>query len=185
MYLLIKGAQLKQESIELVSLQEEDIFKIKDWRNEQLVFLRQTKPLTEADQKKYFKQVIKPTFALQAPPLILLSILEKGVCIGYGGLVHIDWGHQRAEVSFLLETSKSCDPKMHTQYFKVFLDLIKYLAFKHLHLHRLYTETFDIRSHHIKVLEQTGFVLEGRLKDHIKQKEKYIDSLIHGCINLN
>jgi len=47
----------------------------------------------------------------------------------------------------------------------------------------LFTETYDIRPRHVAILEMNGFKLEGRLIDHVLIDGKYIDALIHGCVN--
>ena len=75
------------------------------WRNEQMYHLRQSKPLTEADQDRYFDEVVSQLFDQEQPEQILFSFLEGEKCIGYGGLVHINWGDRNAEVSFIMDTS--------------------------------------------------------------------------------
>ena len=62
------------------------------------------------------------------------------------------------------------------------LGIVRKLAFEELKLHRLYTETYDIRPFHICVLEEFGFVMEGRLKDHNIINNQYVDSIFHGLI---
>jgi hypothetical protein len=34
---------------------------------------------------------------------LLFSFLKNGECIGYGGLVHINWIDQNAEISFMID----------------------------------------------------------------------------------
>jgi RimJ/RimL family protein N-acetyltransferase len=167
---------------ELVPLREQDIFAIREWRNNQLSILRQQAPLTEEMQKKYFETVVKPSFSAEFPQQMLFSYLFKGDCIGYGGIVHIDWHSHRGEVSFLLDTHRVKDSSHYAHDFAIFLQLIKQIAFDELHFHRLFTETFDMRPTHISVLESQGFILEGRMKEHVLIDGNYIDSLIHGCI---
>ena len=165
----------------LVHIREEDILKIKQWRNEQINILRQKKPLTDEEQIKYYKNVIQPTISQEHPEQILFSYLHQDRCIGYGGLTHIDWDYQRAEVSFLLETARNHDISQFQKEFGIFLEFLKRIAFDDLKLHRLYTETYDIRPYVIETLEKKGFRFEGRLKDHVKIDGKFVDSVIHGC----
>lgn len=165
----------------LVPIREEDILKIKQWRNEQINILRQKKPLTDEEQMNYYKNVIKPTFSQEHPEQILFSYLHQDRCIGYGGLTHIDWYNQRAEVSFLLETARNHDISQFQKEFGIFLEFLKQIAFDDLKLHRLYTETYDIRPYVIQTLEEKGFRFEGRLKNHVKIDGKFVDSVIHGC----
>ena len=89
----------------------------------------------------------------------------------------------KAEVSFLLCTYRVNDNELYRKEFSTFLNLIKQVAFKELQFRRLYSETFDIRPFHIKILEENGFKEEGRLKEHVLIRGKYYDSLLHGIIH--
>lgn len=169
----------------LVPLRQQDIFLIKQWRNEQISILRQQVLLTDEKQKEYFEQTVKPSFSALKPNQILFSYLIHGQCIGYGGLVHIDWPLKQAEVSFLLNTERTGDLQQYRADFAAFLTLIKEIAFRRLSFERLYTETFDVRPHHVSILEEQGFILEKRLKQHVTVEGKPADSLIHGCLGSN
>ena len=167
----------------LVPLRGQDIFDIKRWRNAQMDILRQNTPLTDEMQKQYFESVIIPSFAEQTPSQILFSFLCDGLCIGYGGLVHISWTSKRAEVSFLVDPQRMEKADLYERDFSAFLQLIKQAAFTELHLHRLFTETFAIRPKHIEVLEKQNFIYEGRMKEHVVINGLFIDSIMHGCIH--
>lgn len=166
----------------LVSLRQQDIFAIKAWRNAQIKVLRQEKPLTDQDQQRYYEQVIVPTYSQKEPNMILLSFLLEGELIGYGGLVHIDWSSQRAEVSFLVEPARRKETQIYQKDFHAFFSLIKIIAFQNLQLHRLTTETFAFRHRTLLLLEQNGFRKEGRLQEHVRYHDGYVDSFVHGCI---
>ena len=56
--------------------------------------LRQEVKLTKKMQELYFDEVITPSFDNKYLNQILFSVLENQKCIGYGGLVHIDWKNQ-------------------------------------------------------------------------------------------
>jgi hypothetical protein len=172
---------LKDYSI--VSLREEDIIDILKWRNAQIDVLRQKKKLTPKDQKKYFLTRIKPTFSEMQPLQILFSFLHNNKCIGYGGLTHIDWEAKRIEMSFLLNPIRGRNDKIYSADFSAFITLIKMVVYKDLKFNRIFTETFDIRPLHVSLLEKNGFVREGRMKQHVVIKRKFIDSVIHGFLN--
>lgn len=167
----------------LTPLRHQDIFDIMKWRNEQMSILRQTVVLTKDLQEHYYKTTILHSFIEKHPKQVLFSFLLKDKCIGYGGLVHIDWPSRRAEVSFLVETKRANDRLQYHTDFTAYLNLIKKVAFQELHFHRLFTETFDIRPQHISILEKQGFTYEGRLKEHTLINEKFVDSLMHGLVN--
>lgn len=167
------------DNYSIISIRSEDMESIRLWRNKQLTILRQNSPLTAHEQQAYFNQVITPSFEQRYPNLILFSFLHQDQCIGYGGLVHIDWYSKRGEVSFLI------DPAHEKNYFSAFthfLTLIHTVAFESLQLHRIFTETYAFRTGHIAILEEMGFVLEGRLRDHIFKDELWHDSLFHGLL---
>jgi RimJ/RimL family protein N-acetyltransferase len=169
-------------SYKLLPLREEDIFLIKDWRNQQVDILRQKKILTEEDQRRYYQDIILPAFKEEQPNLILFSFLLDNKLIGYGGLVYISWQDKRGEVSFLLSTQRTKNNETYKSDFNAFLKLIKIVAFDNIGLNRIYTETFDIRPFHISILEKNGFDLEGRLRQHLFISGSYVDLLFHGFL---
>ena len=166
-------------NFELVSIRETDIQKIRNWRNQQKIILRQNKNITKKDQEIYFNTIIKPTFKQKNPEMILFSLLLKGKCIGYGGLVHINWKSKRGEISFLTETKRTRSNYKMNEDFRRFLELILDIGFKDLKLNKITTETFEFRKNIIKILEDRGFTEEGILKNHIKKNRKYYDSYLH------
>lgn len=167
----------------LTPVRQEDIENIRNWRNSQLDVLRQPKPISRAEQQIYYDDNIWPAMRQKEPDTVLLSYFMKGVLIGYGGLVHISWQDRRGEVSFLLDPSL---PKLRETYgviFSNFLELLKRIAFEQLALNRIFTETYDIRDEHIKVLESSGFVREGVMRQHVIINGEMTDSVIHGCLD--
>lgn len=182
-YQCLSQQTFNKDQYQLTSLRYEDIQQIKNWRNEQIQFLRQKTPLTDEMQEQYFRNTILPSFSEKQPKQILFSFLYNHHLIGYGGLVHINWTSRHAEVSFLLDFTRAQNNTQYINDFTHFLQIIKQIAFTRLSFHRLYTETFDIRPLHISVLESQGFIFEGRLKEHQLHENRFIDSLIHGCVH--
>ena len=174
--------RFEEGSYAIVPYREEDRFLIMKWRNEQIDVLRQNRLLTEADQDRYYREVVEPSFSEDRPRIILFSYLRDEDCIGYGGLTNIDWDSRRAEISFLVDTDRTRDLKVYREDFSVFLRLMKRIAFGALQFNRLFAETFDIRPHHIRILEDNGFRLEGRMRQHVIIRGRPGDSLIHGCL---
>lgn len=167
----------------LVSYREADAVAIGRWRNEQMQVLRQSRELSEEEQLRYFREVIRPSMSAVQPALVLVSLLLGGRCIGYGGLTHIDWNAGRAEVSYLAETARAASRPSYHADFSAFLGLLKILAFSRLRLHRLFTETYDIRPHHSAALEAAGFKLEGRLRKHYLIDGNLTDAVFHGLLS--
>ncbi|GAA0377996.1 GNAT family N-acetyltransferase [Paenibacillus motobuensis] len=186
-YIHLKQQYYTQGPYKVTSIREEDMLVIKQWRNEQMDVLRQNHLLTDEDQLRYFSNVILPSFSNPTTRIILFSFFWNEELIGYGGLTNIDWMNKRAEISYLVKTdrSKEANIEQYKEDFSTFLRLMRRVAFNDLELNRLYTETFDIRPLHIKILENNGFLYEGRMKEHVLIDGRFIDSLLHGCIKGN
>ena len=101
-YKALKIKSLSELEYSIVPIRYKDRFKIMQWRNEQLFHLRQVKPLTEKDQENYFRNVVAKLFEQEKPNQLLFSYLKNNECIGYGGLVHINWFDKNAEISFII-----------------------------------------------------------------------------------
>jgi len=181
-YKCLKKTQYIFSGYCVTTLRKKDIQKIREWRNNQMDVLRQKKKLTPIEQKNYYNKVISRSFNKSQPEQILLSVLLKNRCIGYGGLVHIDWDVKKAEISFLADTNRIKSIQTYQKDFNAFFELILKIAFVELKLNRLTNETFDIRPMHIKLLEKMGFKYEGKLKQNALVKGKYVDSLIHSYL---
>ena len=179
-YKVLNRQVFSSDSYSIVPIRMEDRYAIMHWRNEQIYHLRQNKPLTKEDQDIYFENVVAHLFDQDKPNQILFSYLKNDQCIGYGGLVHINWIDKNAEISFIMDTA------LEKEYFEyhwgVYLKLIEKVAFQELDLHKIFTYAFDIRPRLYSALESSGFTLEARLKEHCFFEEKYVDVLIHSKI---
>tara|TARA_B100000900_G_C20479480_1_gene674835 strand:+ start:100 stop:669 length:570 start_codon:yes stop_codon:yes gene_type:complete len=184
-YKLLPNHEIEYNGLTAKAVNPEDIEFIRKCRNSQKDILRQNKDIEADSQLLYFKQVVWPQLDLEKPNLILLSLFRDEQIIGYGGLVHISWENNRAEVSFLVSHQIRKDKDLYESTFNDFLCLIKKISFELLKLSRIYTETFDIRPLHISILEKNGFMLEGRLISHVIINKKDVDSLMHGCLRTN
>jgi RimJ/RimL family protein N-acetyltransferase len=161
----------------LVPIRNKDQLLIMKWRNEQIYHLRQAKPLTETDQKNYFENVVAKLFEQEKPNQILFSFLKNGECIGYGGLVHINWVDRNAEISFIMNTA--LENVFFEYHWSSYLSLIEKVAFEDLKFHKIFTYAFDLRPHLYPMLINNGFEEEARLKEHCYFEGKFIDVLIH------
>ena len=165
----------------IVPIRFEDKKNIMKWRNDQIYHLRQDKPLTETYQNNYFKNVINKLFNQKQPNQILFSFLKNDECIGYGGLVHINWIHKNAEISFVMNTY--LENKFFHKYWTVYLNLIEKVAFSELRLNKIFVYAFDLRPKLYKVLNDSFYKNEARLKKHHKFHEDYVDVLIYSKFN--
>jgi RimJ/RimL family protein N-acetyltransferase len=159
-----------------------EIETIRLWRNMQMDILRQAKTISKAEQEDYFSKYIWPEMDTDKPKNILLCFYYKDIFIGYGGLVHIAWEAKRAEISFLLNNQDKANLNLYGKHFMAFLKLIKNISFLDLRLEKIFTETYAIRPHHIELLESSGMVLEGVLRNHVLVGDKLVNSLMHGIL---
>ena len=180
-YRPLPQAEYHWNNYQLVPIRYADRDPIRAWRNAQLEVLRQAAPLTAEQQEAYFQRVVLPLFEQEKPGQLLFSLLHEDELIAYGGLVHLSWPDLRAEVSFLVEPTRAADAATYRQNFLAHLRLLGQVAFEELKFNRLFTETYDIRPAHVAILEEAGFRLEGRLRQHIQLAPgTFTDSLMHG-----
>lgn len=166
----------------LAPIRFEDRFDIMKWRNEQMYHLRQAQLLKKQDQDNYFKTVVASLFDQEKPTQLLFSFLKNDQCIGYGGLVHINWIDKNAEISFVMNTN--LEKEYFSKHWGVYLGLIEQVAFNELKLHKIFTYAFDLRPYLYKAIEEAGFVKEATLKSHCFFDDKFKDVIIHAKFNV-
>jgi RimJ/RimL family protein N-acetyltransferase len=182
-YSILNQQKFSIARFSIVPIRYEDRYLIMKWRNEQMYHLRQNQLLTEQVQDLYFTNVIAKLFEQERPGQILFSFLKDDICIGYGGLVHINWVDLNAEISFLIATL--LEKEYFEQYWTIYLSLIEEVAFVHLGLHKIFTYAYDLRPSLYSVLEQCGFQKDAVLKEHCCFGGKFIDVVIHAKLNPN
>lgn len=180
-YRKLKNQSFYNEQYSIVPIRHEDRHLIRQWRNEQMYHLRQQTILTENQQDLYYNTVVAGLFEQERPDQLLFSYLEKDACIGYGGLVHIDWMNQHAEISFIMDTQLEKDA--FEWHWKKYLPMIEELAFSELGLHKVFTYAYDLRPLLYVALESSGFRKEAVLNEHCYFDGRFIDVVIHSKIN--
>lgn len=182
-YICLQQQEQHLGDYSIVPLRYEDRFSIMKWRNEQIYHLRQSRLLTEEDQQHYFDHVVAKLYDAPRPDQILFSYLEQGICIGYGGLVHINWIDRNGEISFIMDTQ--LEAEHFQEHWSNWLTMLKKVAFEDLGLHKIYTYAFDLRPHLYTALEANGFKRETTLKEHCLFQGEYKDVVIHSTWNSN
>jgi RimJ/RimL family protein N-acetyltransferase len=176
-YKALKKQEFKKDEYCLKPIRHEDRFEIMEWRNEQIYHLRQNEPLTVEKQDIYFNTTVASLFNEERPNQILFSFLEGNECIGYGGLVHINWIDRNAEVSFIMNTR--LEESSFSKNWSMFLKCLEQLAFGELGFHKIFIYAFDLRPHLYDVLEMNGYFKDARLKDHCFFQNDFKDVLIY------
>jgi len=180
-YKCLQKQIFQSSGFSLVPLRDEDKYEIMRWRNEQIYHLRQAYPLTEEKQDLYFNNTVIKLFEEEKPEQVLFSYLENNICLGYGGLVHINWQDKNAEISFIIKTELEKD--FFEFHWKKYLSLIEEVAFSELKLHKIFTYAYDLRPKLYKAVENAGYIPEARLTEHSLFEKRYIDVVIHSKIN--
>jgi hypothetical protein len=176
-YTVLNNQIFEFENYKIIPIRYEDRFDIMKWRNEQIYHLRQNKPLTLENQENYFNNIVNKLFDQEQPSQVLFSYLENELCIGYGGLVHINWIDKNTEISFIMNTELEKDDFQ--KHWGIFLNLIEQVAFVDLKLHKISTYAFDLRPKLYPVLDDIGFNMEAVLKNHCLFNSEYVDVVIH------
>ena len=161
----------------IVPIRYQDRYLIMKWRNEQLYHLRQENSLSKKDQDLYFEKIIKKQFDEFNPNQILVSFLKNNKCIGYGGLVHINWGDKNAEISFIIDTKLEKD--YFNFYWGIFLKMIENFGFSFINMKKLYVYSFNLRPKLYEVLLDSKYIKEASLKNHVFYNDKFVDVYIH------
>lgn len=176
-YRCLNQNEFESGEYKIVPIRYQDRMDIMTWRNEQMYHLRQATPLTPESQENYFRDVVSALFDQENPNQLLFSYLKNGKCIGYGGLVHINWIDRNAEISFIMNTE--LEKEEFEWHWTTFLKLITKVGFRSLDLKKLFTYAYNLRPHLYPVLEKNGFDLKTRLKDELEIEGNLIDILIH------
>ena len=180
-YKILEQNVFEKDKYKLVPIRHKDRYDIMKWRNEQLFHLRQSEPLTREKQDGYFTNVVAKLFDQGQPDQILFSFLKNDICIGYGGLVNINWIDKNAEISFIMNTSLELGQFTHI--WRTYLELIEIIAFEQLKFHKVFTYAFDLRPHLYEVLEDNNYIKEATLTEHCLFEGKYVDVVIHSKIS--
>lgn len=180
-YKVLNKQIFQAREFQLVPIRFEDRLDIMRWRNEQIFHLRQAEPLTEVQQDNYFNTQVKQLFDQEKPSNLLFSFLKNGECIGYGGLVHINWADKHAEISFIMKTD--LQDSYFDELWSAYLNLIEEVAFHELALHKLFVYAFDLRPHLYTMLVKNNYFLDAVLKEHCFFEGKFINVVIHSKLN--
>jgi len=164
----------------LSPLEKSHIAKLKEWRNAQMEVNRQYIPLSDFHQKRWYAHL------KEDKTQILFALMEcrakKAKFIGYCGITNIDFKNKRGELSFLVNPTRAKKEGTYNKDFLAVLNMLCQYGFEELNLNKLFSDTFEFRKEHIKILEGFGFRKEGELREQYFSKGKYFDSIIHSIL---
>jgi len=182
-YAVLKQNEFTLANYRLIPIRFEDRTLIKKWRNEQIYHLRQSHILSDENQTRYFENIISKLFENEKPDQLLFSFLKNNECIGYGGLVHINWIDRHAEISFVMDTS--LENTSFSENWNIYLSLIEQVAFEQMNFHKLFTYAYDLRPHLYDAIEKADYTKEAVLKEHCFYNNEFKDVVIHSKIRVN
>lgn len=154
----------------LGTIEQGDIEYIRELRNSQIDILRQFRPINSIEQEEYFSRLHKDN------KQILFSILDNDNLVGYCGLTNINYVYGTTEIAFIVNGEE------HEKVFLFALGELSKYAFHVLNLNKVWTETYEFRKSHIKVIKDFGMKQEGVLREHAYKKGKRFNSVIHSLL---
>ena len=169
---------IEGNSVNLRSLELEDLEILKKWRNNKVnrIHTREFRLLNMVNQKHWFNSIHQDN----PPKFIMFGVTDKQKkLIGVCGLTYIDWKNRHAEISNIM----IMDKWQRSNEAKNTLELIIQYGFDELNLHRLWVEIFDTIPENKKLFEKMKFVKEGTLRDRLWRNSKWHDSFIYSTIN--
>lgn len=116
-------------------------------------------------------------YSEKMPDTISFFVETEGNVIGEVALKYIKWYNRKAELSLFL-TEKHQGKGFGT---KVLTELMKF-AFNTMNFFRLEAEVVEYNKKAIKLVEKTGFMLEGRLREAKYFDGKYYDIFRYGIL---
>lgn len=172
--------EINDETLFLRKISKEDIsFFYESLKNKRMINYLSLGPLNSWEHsrrliKSYLKSWEK---YLQFNYLVEIREGKKIVKIGSVSLWGISWLHRRAEVGIWLLPNfweKGNGKKS--------LNLIKIIAFHHLHLNRIEAHIATENERSIKLFKNCGFKEEGTLKQYLHLNGNFYDSIILACL---
>lgn len=165
---------LKGKYIILREIEESDLPQLQKWRNADFIRknVREFKPLTIMDQKKWFE-------SLSSSNHIMFAIEITGILIGCCGLTYIDWKNGCTEISIYF----GMDDWQDNEYTNEAIQLLLKYGFKELRLHRIFGNIFSYNKKTIELFEHHKFILDGRIRESRYWNGQYYDELVYSILS--
>ena len=120
-------------TLSIKNLSLDNIEFIRQIRNNQIDYLRQTKKISKQDQINYFNNYVLRETKRKKPEIILFGLFDYSQLVGYGGFVHISWKDKRTEMSLLFDHTLNINKTI--KYYSSFMNIIE-MGFKNYNLTR-------------------------------------------------
>ena len=103
---------------------------------------------------------------------------EFRVPIGVVGLTYIDWVSRNADIHLAIYEKDWIDDTYAPEVLNIMLEY----GFKHLNLHRIYAEVYEVDTKKINFFLDNNFNLDAVLREHHYYNDEYIDSHIYAIL---
>jgi RimJ/RimL family protein N-acetyltransferase len=153
----------------LRQLEREDLEIVKNWRNENVLCLRQFKLINELDQDNFYNEN-KDIYVVVTE---VNELFDFDRLCGMLGLTYIDWKNRSAEVSIITEDYSNIEKFSSSIY-----QFIRY-AFLELGFNRLYNEVYKFDSAKKELWKSLNWTKEAILKESVFHNGKFCDSHIY------
>jgi len=170
---------LESENIRLRQIEEEDLPKLRDWRNSTYIrpTLRQFAPLNMINQKKWLESLYTEYLPRHVMFVIEMNNIKKEL-IGVCGLTYINWKEGHTDVTIYIGEPAWQKKGLASESLKL---LMKY-GFEELRLHRLFGVIFSYNTASIKLFERCGFTFEGRHREARFFDGKWYDEMMFSVL---
>lgn len=170
--------ELKGENIYFKPLDVKDTEEIHCYASDEVVsrFIGWRLMKTLDETREYIEEMIKREAAeTHLYASVVLSSTET--IIGTAMIFNFDWNAKHAEIGYVFHRDY-----WGKGYCSEAVKLMNQFSFENLQLHKLHARVVDANIGSIRVLEKSGYMLEGRLKDYLFIDGVYYDSLLFGKI---
>lgn len=143
-----------------------------NWLNDPEVreHIAMVSPLSLAREEVWFDEMLK--WPIEEQPLVIETLVgEAWTPVGNTSFLHIDSKNRSAEVGIVIGDKGSWNQGIGRDAMR----LMQRYGFNELNLHRIYLNVHETNVRGIKSYEHAGFVQEGRSREAVFWKGRYID----------
>jgi ribosomal-protein-serine acetyltransferase len=177
----MKAKKRKMNEVKLRKLEMKDAERIYELLSQanilkSLLILKKTNKFNLNYEKNWIKQVLNE-YKKKNPNKLYFGIVVEGVLIGCIGANKLDYGNEKAELGYWIGSGYQ-GKGYASQALKIFVDLL----FKKFKLNRIEGSPFAYNKASHRVLEKTGFRLEGKRRKAMKRNGEFFDDMMYGLL---
>ncbi|WP_078596092.1 GNAT family N-acetyltransferase [Evansella clarkii] len=169
---------LNSKNIRLRKMENEDIEKYHQWRND-LEVMETTSPVLDVyslDETRNF--VTNVILNASSSRSYIIELKEEKVPIGVTSLINIDTKNRNAECIIDIGEKEYWGKGYGTEAFKLLIDY----AFLELNLHRLSLRVFSLNEKAVHIYTKLGFVKEGVIRESLYRHGQWHDIINMGIL---